>query len=830
MKQLIALFSLFAVAFSATAANVTKVSVKALDGFGGDTSSVATRCQTKVGAEYDPIIITRDVNALKSSGEFESISADAQRVAEGVEITFFVTRKIRYAAPLVVEGNDALSESKIANEAELKDGFLYGDADLSAAAARIKLAYEKKHYPDVKVTYRTHVVGGNDATVTFVIEEGVRKKVSSYRFEGAEHAIKLSSWERISLNQKIKDDCFDVLELHEAINDLPWWNPMGWFSDSPVTAEQQALACDKIAEIYRKHGYLDVKVTGPERRPSGDGDKIDVVFNVNEGTRYRIGSVKLTGLTRYPENAVREKSALPQPGDIAGEQTLYDAARRIEIAVGSGDLGLADTRVDIKCIPTSDPKTVNVVFKITEGIPVVIADVRIRGNDYTKDKVIRREIALGPGDRMLADRAERSQKRLENLGYFSRVRYYLEKTDDPIDSAGNESRNLVYEVEEKNTGSFMVGIGASTVDSVYISAEVNQNNFDLFAPSKLFRGAGQKGRLYVAWGPRYQSIEAGFVEPHFLNRMLELSVDAYRRLRWYDQFDIIRSGAMASIAYPVKFWPTWDPFGRLGIGASGEYIEFDDVDWGTYQYGNKVGPLFLEEEREYGDAIEPTLHVFWAKDTRDNFRTPTRGHRTRIFANLTPGGDNEYWRFGFNHRSYFNVWRQLAGYDVDHVLMVALRGETTDTLTGELPIYDRLFLGGPRSIRGIKYRHASPMARRVYGGFWPWQYHGYNNYDLASVYYADDYAPWDGQTLACMNIEYTIPIVKMLRFAVFTDLGSVAADEWDMEFSNTFTWSVGAGIRLDIPMFPIRLDLATPVVKPDEAEKEVFSFTVGYDF
>ena len=81
-----------------------------------------------------------------------------------------------------------------------------------------------------------------------------------------------------------------------------------------------------------------------------------------------------------------------------------------------------------------------------------------------------------------------------------------------------------------------------------------------------------------------------------------------------------------------------------------------------------------------------------------------------------------------------------------------------------------------------------------------------------------------------MNIEYTIPIVKMLRFAVFTDLGSVAADEWDMEFSDTFTWSVGAGIRLDIPMFPIRLDLATPVVKPDEAEKEVFSFTVGYDF
>ncbi len=567
------------VAFNALAATVTKVSVKAMDGFGGDTSSVATRCQTKVGSEYDPTVVTRDVNALKSSGEFESINADAQRVSDGVEITFFVSRKMRYAAPLVIEGNDALSESKITSEANLKDGFLYGDSDLSAAAARIRLAYQKKHYADAKVAYRTQSVGGNDVTITFIIDEGVRRKVSAYRFEGAAHAIDVPAWKKLSLRNEFEDGFFDSAELHDAINDQPWWNPAGWFSDSPVTKDQQAQACDKLEEVYRKHGYLDVKITGPEHRIVKNGEKVDVVFNVSEGVRYRIGSIKLTGLTRYPENAVREKSALPKPGDIAGEQTLQDAARRVEIAVGSGDLGLADTRVDIKCIPTSDPSTVNVIFKVTEGVPVVIGDVLIRGNDYTKDKVIRREIALGPGDRMLADRAERSQKRLENLGYFARVRYYLEKTEAPTDSSGSECRNLVYEVEEKNTGSFMVGVGASTVDSVYISAEVNQNNFDLFAPSKLFRGAGQKGRIYVAWGPRYQSAEVGFVEPHLFGRMLELSVDAYRRLRWYDQYDIIRSGGMASIAYPVKFWPTWNPFGRIGIGASGEYIEFDDVDW-----------------------------------------------------------------------------------------------------------------------------------------------------------------------------------------------------------------------------------------------------------
>jgi len=94
----------------------------------------------------------------------------------------------------------------------------------------------------------------------------------------------------------------------------------------------------------------------------------------------------------------------------------------------------------------------------------------------------------------------------------------------------------------------------------------------------------------------------------------------------------------------------------------------------------------------------------------------------------------------------------------------------------------------------------------------------------------NDWRPWGGQTLFCMNFEYTIPIVKMLRFALFSDLGSVGEDVFDLDFSDTFAWTGGAGVRLDIPMFPIRLDFAAPFVTPEHAEKEVFTFMVGYDF
>ena len=783
MKKLTVLLAAVSTIACAHAAKVIGVQVRALDGFGGDTSSVLARCQTQEGAEYDPVTVSRDVTALNDSGEFQEISVDAQRAADGVEVVFYVKRKVRYQAPLVVKGNDFFGESKIAKEAGLKDGALYSEGELAAAAAKVRTVYQKKHFPDAKVTPLPEMIpGGNNCTLTLLVDEGERLKIRDYVFDGAENV--------------------DVGELKEKIGVLPWWNPVGWFNDKPVTGEQLAQTVDKAEEYYRDLGYLDAKVGLPVREKVAEG-KADLVYPVDEGPRYTVGSVAIEGLTRYPEAVVREKSELvPLIGGVAGAKTLDDAAHRVMVVVGSGDEGLADTRVDVRRVPAEDSDVkLDIVFVVTEGVPVVINEVKIEGNDYTKDKVIRREIELGPGDRMLADRAERSQKKLENLDYFSRVRYYLRETNRGKDANGAEYRDLVYEVEEKNTGSFMVGVGASSVDSVYVSAEVSQSNFDLFAPRKYFRGAGQKGRLYVAAGPRLQTYEASVTEPHLFDRLLELTVEGYRRQRWYDDYDIIRSGAAATLSYPVKFWPTWDPFGRFGFRLSGEFIEFDDVEKGTWIYKNRRVSL-KEEDRKYGDAFEPVLRLFWSRDTRDSFRMPTTGARTQLYVDLAPAGDNKYYRAGFNHRNYFNVWKKY-----NHILMMAFRAETIDGISDDVPIYNRLFLGGPKSIRGIEYRHVSPYARKE----------GTRHYD-----------PWGGQTLVCANFEYTVPIVKMLRLAAFSDVGAVSADEWDL--SDDFAWTVGLGARLDIPMFPIRLDFGFPIEKPSHAKEEIFSFTVGYDF
>ena len=788
MKRMVLAVAL-AVAGMASAAKVASVSVKAADGDVEDVGDAAARCQVKVGDEYDPAQCARDVRALRDAGTFDDIVVKAEQGVNGVDVTYVVKHKMRFQGPLAVKGCDYWNEGKIAKFSELKDGYAYGEAEIAAAAGRIRREYQKKFVPDVKVKPVVEPVEGiaGAVKITMEIEEGERAKITDFEFDG--------------------NEAFEADELRASFNQYPWWNPMGWFSDVPATPQDLAEARDRVVAFYRDRGYLDVEISQPEVRTREDGERVRV-FQVREGPCYKVGTISVTGVKAYPEDVVAAAVKRIAPGDVAGATALDEAAHEIEVFCGSGRAALADTHVTVRRLPSeTDPETLNLVFAVEEGVPVTVNRVLIRGNDYTMDKVIRREIALSPGDPMLADKAERSKRRLENLRYFDRVRYYLEKVDGGEAKDGKpELRDLVYELSEKNTGNFLIGIGAGTESSVFGQIELSEANFDLFSPWR-FRGAGQKGRLCIQAGPRVQTYEASVTEPWFLDRQLELTVEVYRRQRWYDDYDVIRSGAAVTLSYPVKFWPTWEAFGRLGVSLAAEYIEYDDVDNGYY-YDPKRGDRFRmlkEEEDRNGDKVEVPLEVFWKLDTRDRFIFPTQGHTVRLFGDIV-GGDNEYWRVGFNVRKYFPVWKKYG-----HVFQIGLRGETVDAFSDDLPLYDRLFLGGSKSIRGVDFREIAP---RIY----------------AHENKKGRYTAWGGQTSWCMNMEYSVPVVKMLRIAAFSDLGSVGEDEFDFDTA-WFCWSVGVGLRLDLEQFPIRLDFATPVVDPDETvDEKVFTFSVGYDF
>lgn len=776
---------LFAVG-TAFGETVKKVTVRALDKFGTDATDVLQYCSVKEGdtlpQEELTKALSKDVRTLLDTERFEDVSVEVDTsLAEGVQVIYSIKRRYRFQEPISIRGNDYIGESRIRKYAELKNGDPIDEQILASKVSKIRDEYIKRYYRNIKVSVvmepMTNSVGF--AQVTFIIDEGAREKIRAFTFEG---------------NPSVDEE-----ELRYSFGDMPWWDPRGWFTDAIVTEQALEDARQQAEEVYQNKGFLDAQVASPVTVKVGE-EKVDMLFKVTEGDAYTTESTAIRGVKLFPENDVLASSRL-QKEMVCGRQAVNDAAKDIKDYYGSR--GYVDTVVRPLIDPVPGrPGRATVTFDVREGQLAYIRNVVIRGNNATKDKVIRREVLVSPGEILNEVRADRSEARLKNLGYFSEVRHYNEKTDDP------GKRDLVYEVTEQRTGNFMLGIGVSTVDSIFGYGEISQSNFDILNWPN-FKGGGQKARLGVEYGPRRETVEASWTEPWLFNQPLALTVEAYRRMRWFDQYDEVRSGANVGLSYPVKI-------GRLGVRYTLEQVDMEEVNHSEWylENGDSSTPDDYEnsdqywkwQEHEYGGNINSVGRLYWSTDTRNQAFVPTRGYHSMIFGDLSEGfmGDNEFYRVGASHRHWFEMpwWK--------HVLSLRGRVETVDAYSGELPVYESLYLGGPRSVRGVEYRGLGPKL-------------------FSETDKSGSYSPMGGKSLIMATVEYTIPVFKAVRIAFFTDAGSLGEEAFGGEMHGACV-SAGIGLRIDIPGFPIRFDLSKPFISDDDyTDEEVFSFSVGFE-
>lgn len=776
LKRGLCIVVLFAVG-TAFGETVKKVTVRALDAFGTDAADILQYCSVKEGDSYPQEeltkILSKDVRTLLDTERFEDVSAEVDTAsADGIHVIYTVKRRYRFQEPISIRGNDYMSESKIRKYVELKNGDPIDEQVLASKVSKLRDEYIKRYYRNVKVSVimepMTNSVGF--AQVTFIIDEGAREKIRAFKFVG--------------------NPSIDASELRYSFGDMPWWDPRSWFADAIVTEQALEDARQQAEDVYQNKGFLDAKVESPVAEKVGE-QKVDMIFKVIEGDSYTTESTAIRGVKLFMESDVLACSRLKKDM-LCGRQAINDAAKDIHDYYGSR--GYVDTVVRPLVDPVPGrPGRAVITFDVHEGQLAYIRNVIIRGNNETKDKVIRREVLVSPGEKLDEVRADRSEARLKNLDYFSEVRHYTEKTDDP------NKRDLVYEVKEKRTGNFMVGLGVSTIDSIFGYGEVSQSNFDILNWPN-FKGAGQKARLGVEYGPRRQTAEASWTEPWLFNRPLALSVELYRRMRWFDQYDDIRSGGNIGLSYPVMV-------GRLGFRYTLEQVDMDDVNKGFWFQENStpVGQYWKLQEREYGGNRNSIGRVYWSTDTRDQAFVPTRGYQSLVFGDLSEGsiGDNEFYRLGVTHRHWFTMpwWK--------HVLSLRGRVETVDAYAGELPAYESLYLGGPRTVRGVEYRGMGPKIFSAPGG--------------------DHYSTIGGKSLIMATAEYTIPVFRAVRVAAFTDAGSLGEDAFGRGMNGACV-SVGVGLRIDIPGFPVRLDFAKPVITDDDyTDEQIFSFSVGFE-
>src|SRR5437588_3729673 len=360
------------------------------------------------------------------------------------------------------------------------------------------------------------------ARVVYTVNEGAKGAVAQINFEGNAHA---STW-RLRKEMKTKRQTI-----------VAFLDKSGRLDEAQL---QQDM--DSLREWYQNHGFIDVEIKDVRRERNAKG-KLIITIVIAEGPQYHVRNLTISG-----EKVAKEEGLLVllkmKAGSVYSPKQLHDDAKAVADAYGSGGY------VDLIILPESEPAgaaLIDVNYKIEEGVRSFANRINIEGNTRTKDKVIRREVLVAPGDVFNTVRVDTTKKRLENLGYFSKVETYPEDTGVP------GRKDLTILVQEKRTGSLSFGGGFSTVDKLVGFAELTQGNFDLFNwPS--FTGGGQKFRLRVQYGTERKDFILTLTEPYFLDRRLALTGQAFYTEANYlsAQYDQRNYGGMVELRKPIN--------------------------------------------------------------------------------------------------------------------------------------------------------------------------------------------------------------------------------------------------------------------------------------
>jgi len=796
MKKALTILLAAFISLSGWAETIKDIRILNQDGESYDISSVNAFTSFEVGEQVpdrETILssIAVDVNRMRKSERYSYVNARMDVESDGVVLVYTVVSKKRLRRIEINGGKK--SGRKIRKKSELEIGQFADDSTFEIAAAKIKEAYRDYWYPDVKVDWKSKV---NDelgtVDVTFAIDAGPKVKIKKIVFEG-ENNIKDQNW-----YQKIGSALVPSFLKKEDENEMPAkvlrgqmqqkqkkWHSIvtgaGKYKEEVVDADVFALK-----SFYMNNGYLDVEIGDPvidDSKPK----KSRLSLRIDEGKRYRIGAVTLTGVESFPEDQVRRGVRLRR-GQIASYENI-EAGREV-IRAFYGNRGYVTTSVRSVYGADAEAGVVDIEYALIEGVIGYINDVNITGNERTLDKVIRRELVIYPGEKYNRSRVKTSENRLRNLNYFDFVTVSPDQTEE------SDKYDLDITVKEKATGQFTAGIGFSSVDDLVGYVELSQGNFNWKTWPPI--GGGQKFKIRATLGTQRNDLDIQFVEPWFLNRPLSLGVDIFHHEARYfsDSYDQQNDGFRISLGKPLSRFTR----GRLSYTLE----QFDVFD---------VSPFASQAIRdEEGTRLKSGLDYTWSFDTRDRFFNPTRGNKTSLtpfFAGGPLGGETDI--CGLRARTTHH-WPLIGNMILNakaQAESLEAYGDSKDnagTYGEGVPIFDRLFLGGSYNLRGFEFRDVGPT----------------------------DPATGDtvgGNSSALASVELTYPLWNKIRGALFYDWGFVNVDSWDFDTS-MYHDDWGIGLRLDLPGFPLQLDYAWPMNYDERylSDKGRFNFLIGHTF
>jgi len=715
---------------------------------------VLANMRTKVGQPYSETTVEDDIRTLYDTGKIQNVRIFGEPAGNGVRVqVILATRAL--ITEIEIDGATSFKASKVRSQIKFKVPSPSDAEKLEEGRQNIIDFYQRKGFPgvDVQLQLVTDESRGT-ARAIYTISEGEKGAIRAIVFQG---------------NTKFSDRVLRHQMKTKAITPIAFFDKSGRLDQAQL---QQDL--DSIREFYQNHGYIDIAI--PEVRQERIEKGVRLVVIINEGVQYHVGKLTFQGQEVAKEPILRVTVKMKE-GSIYSPKGLKDDSKALVDGYGAGGF------VDVDILPqgtSAGPGVVDLTYTISEGSRSFVERVNIAGNTRTKDKVLRREILILPGDIFNTGRVETSKTRLENLGYFEKVETYPEDTGIP------GRKDLLVQVQEKRTGALNFGAGFSSIESLIGFVELTQGNFDLFN-YPTFTGAGQKFRLRIQTGTESQNYVLSLTDPYFLDQRFSLGGDIF-----------YREASFLSVEYNQRNYGfTIDarrpllPFLALNVNYRLEEIDIFDVAFGA-------SPAIVAEA---GNHLKSQIGAILNYDTRDSVFLSRHGHRvvlTPFLAGGFLGGNIQTYGFDLQAAQYF-----LFPYDIILTLDGGVGVISTWGSGTSVPIFDRLYLGGANNLRGFDFRDVGPK-------------------DLNGE-------PIGGNTSARITVEVTMPIIPRIRGAVFYDTGYVNADSYDFGTEHIAS-DVGVGLRLDLPVGPLKIDYGIPLQKDNNTNGPKVQFSVGYQF
>ncbi|MBN1870164.1 MAG: outer membrane protein assembly factor BamA [Candidatus Omnitrophica bacterium] len=735
--------------------------VKSIEIKGNKTISIAmilSKIKTRVGQEYLQSVISDDLKRLYNTGYFSDVRVDRESYEGGFKVIIYLDEKpiveeitfskMRYFKPRSLLKKIKTQEGKFLDHKSLKD-----DTDT------IKELYSKKGLTLAEVEVETSIdEATNKAKLHFIVTEGNKVQVKRIYVDG---------------NEAFKDK--KILKAIKTRN-------KGFFRKGYLKDEVLDEDMERVKSFYGQNGYIDA-VCEYTVEELGKG-LVNIRIQVSEGKQYSVGKVTILGHDVLSEEEIRHVMEETKEGGVFSRQKLSVDIANIRTLYF--DRGYIFANVDETTSLDQTTGKVEVKVNIEEGGLAFINRINIEGNTRTRDIVIRRELRLNPGDRFDGGKLRRSRERLENLGYFEDIGFDIEDTDV------SDKKDLVVQVKETKTGSFSFGGGFSTVDKIVGFIEVEQRNFD-FTNWPTFTGGGQNLKLRAETGETRNNLLLSFVEPWIFDHPVSLGLDAFRTERDKES-DVGYAYDEESVGGGISLGKQFSDYVSGKVAYKYRNVTIENLD-------ENVSSALAAEE---GTNAVSVIGISATRDSTDSSFAPTRGLIVNSGADVAGtylGGDKDFYRLQVRGNYYIP-------FKFDSVLELRARAGYVDAYgdSTSVPIFERFFAGGARTIRGYNERKVGPLDP--------------NTGD-----------PVGGEGLLTANIECTIPIIEFIKLAAFFDTGNVWAEVEDFG-SGELKSGTGLGLRVKTPIGPVNLDYGYPLNdEPGEDERSgKFYFSVSRGF